>query len=159
MGKNTIQYYWLLGGIFALLVFSACNKEATCLQYATIGARVDFKTLNDSLKTKDTVLLKPILLFETFGLINDNVSAMRFTLNSTADSMQFLIAADSAKAIFDTIKLNYTRTANFVSKECGYNYYYTLQSARSSHVAIKKIEIIQPLISDNINAKHLQVYY
>jgi hypothetical protein len=56
MGRNIIKYYWLLLGICALWVFSACNKEASCLQYATIGARVDFKTLDDSLKTKDTVL-------------------------------------------------------------------------------------------------------
>jgi Family of unknown function (DUF6452) len=137
----------------------SCNKQSACLQYANITAKIKFVKNNDTLAILDTILPKPILYFDSFYISSINTKNIAFLLNSTADSMNFVIAADSAINKLDTIHLVYNRQVNFVSKECGYNHFYTLQSATATKNAIKKIEIIQPTINSNNNATHLSILY
>jgi Family of unknown function (DUF6452) len=157
---NCCKKYYLFF-VFAILIgiHFSCNKEGACLQYSNISAKIDFKHENDTLLVTDTVLKQPILITDSFYTTQKFAKAIQFLMNSTADNMQFIIARDSTDAVFDTVLLQYTRAPHFVSKECGYNYFYTLQNATTTNNAIKKIKIIQPLVNDDINAKHLQIYY
>jgi Family of unknown function (DUF6452) len=143
----------------AISMHYACNKESACLQYANISAKIDFKHENDTLLVTDTILKQPLLVTDSFYITQKATKTIQFLMNSTSDQVQFLITTDSNIAAFDTVDLTYNRIPHFVSKECGYNYFYTLLSVNHTKKYIKKIKIIQPLINDNINAKHLQIYY
>jgi Family of unknown function (DUF6452) len=158
--KHFIEKYYIYV-VFAIItcIHFSCNKESACLQYSNISAKIDFKHENDTLLVTDTILTQPILITDSFYTTQKFTKSLQFLMKSTSDNMQFVIARDSADAVFDTILLLYTRAPHFVSKECGYNYFYTLQNATTTNNAIKKIKIIQPLINDDINAKHLQIYY
>jgi Family of unknown function (DUF6452) len=158
--KNISTKYYLNVMLTIAIGFNcACNKESACLQYANITAKIDFKHENDTLLITDTALIQAILITDSFYITQKGAKSMQLLMNSTAEAMRFVIASDSTNAVYDTVSLQYARLPHFVSKECGYNYFYTLLSAVSTKFRIKKIKIIQPIINDNINAKHLQIYY
>jgi Family of unknown function (DUF6452) len=145
---------------FAILMsVGACNKEISCLQYATISAKINFQTTTDSAKVKDTLLVNPLLVTDSFYQVARNIRGMSLLLNSHADSMQFLVCADSATLFFDTVQIKYNRTPNFVSKECGYNYFYTITGVTFTTYQLKKVVLINPLINDDNNVRHFQFFY
>jgi hypothetical protein len=158
----------LIVGIFIVLACIgciSCNKQTTCLQDARIVTNVKFTTLNDTLAIIDTTLPKPMLVSDAIAFVgNKNTRTFSFLNNSQTDSMTFLFVTDSANIakplLVDTVQLVYTRQLNFVSKECGYNYYYNLLSITSTKNVLKKVSITQPLINNiNSNATHLSFLF
>ncbi len=150
--------YWLYL-IAILFFFSQCTKQSQCLRYANIVATVGFKKNIDTLPALDTLLPNPILVFDSFYIINIDKAQMQFLMKSTADSMQFTIAADSTTNLLDTIHLYYNRELNFVNKECGYNYFYNMYKIVTTKNQIKQASIITTQVNDNLNVQHINLFY
>jgi hypothetical protein len=139
-------------------VFFSCKKEGACLQYAVISTKMKFVYTNDSLAVVDTILPKPIVYFGQLYNTEKNRSEISFLPNSNQDSMSIIFAADSAAPLFDTISLYYTRQKNFISKECGFTFFYTINAVSSTTNRIEEIKILNGQVNSNNLTKHLQLF-
>lgn len=84
------------------------------------------------------------------------VSHANLPLNASEPSCSFIVIIDG---VTDTVKFLYDTYPHLISKECGYTYYHTLDSAsRSTFHAIDSIKIINKTIT-NLNVENIRIYY
>lgn len=94
------------------------------------------------------------------GKINDDIYLFN---NRLEDAKKFLSMGDDSififqKIKFDTLKVTYDRTIEFVSAECGCMNTYTVKTAGFIHKRIGETIISNPLINSQNNEKHIRVY-
>ena len=149
----------LFFGLFILFIAAACNKNAVCIKSTTVNTNIQFSSYTDSNKTIDTLLPQSVIFFDTFysNLINTNNFA--FQLSSIADSTAIYIQADSNLPMLDTVHFYYTRQLHFITKECGYNYYFTINNVLYTKNIIKKINIINSAVTQNSTNYNVQIIY
>jgi hypothetical protein len=159
MVKSIFKFVALI--VFCGIAFISCNKNKLCLKYATITGAINFTRLTDSNKVVDSSLISAICVYPSVLLEvrNFKTNRIKFLINSNQDSCTFYFKTDTLSLLSDTIDLNYTHTLNFVSKECGYNYFYSLKNIKSTNNIIKKISISDSLINDNANKKNITILF
>ena len=84
-------------------------------------------------------------------------------LSTNNDSTRFVILPDSSKYgsrfAYDTVTFYYQRKLQFLSVACGYTYFFSLKSVRSTDNNIDSVIIIGAEVNNAPNAKHVKVYY
>ncbi len=158
--------FYLKGGLYVIAIgliaaiFCSCNKESACLQYATISAKASFKSINDTLLVRDTLLPQPIIKYGKYYSKQVNSNSISLLLNTSVDTMNAVFSPDSAATnLLDTLQFIYTRQPTFISKECGFQFFFILQKINFTKNHIKNIIITTAAITDNNNARHFQIYY
>ncbi len=83
-----------------------------------------------------------------------------FTLSLSPDTTfcQWRFTTDSTNTKYDTLSFYYQRNLQFLSNACGYAYFYTLDSVRTTHLIIDSLLITNTSVTNNVNTQHLQVY-
>lgn len=93
------------------------------------------------------------------GTINDDIYLFN---DQIEDSKKFLRMEDSffvfQKIKFDTLKITYDCTLEFVSAECGCRNTYKLKTAGFIHQGTGEAIISNPLIDSQNNEKHIRLY-
>jgi hypothetical protein len=144
----------------SIVAYTSCKKKDICLQYSNYTANARFATYTDSNKLKDTFLPKPLIIYGTFGNIYNNANRASMYLNGATLYTQVLLYPDSAVTnVVDTVTFFYKPSLHFVSKECGYNYYYTIDSIKHKGNAIKKINVLTKAVTEKQNTTHFEVIY
>jgi hypothetical protein len=140
--------------------FAACDKQDLCLQYASNSALARFRTYTDSLKLKDTIMPAPLVKYDAFANQFAGSSRITFSLNGNAKVTRAFVYPDSANlSMSDTLFFYYQPKLNYVSKECGYNYFYDLDSVITRSKNIKKIDLLNTAVTNKTNLIHIDVVY
>jgi len=98
-----------------------------------------------------------------FGLERDsaiykkttNVTSVLFPLDPTSETCTFLIRING---VSDTVTFNYSSYAHFISKECGYTYYFTIDQPVSTKNIIDRIVLTKKIIT-TLNEENMRIYY
>ncbi len=154
MQKSVILLFLTICSIFS------CTKQDACLQYTTNSALARFRTYTDTLSLKDTVMPNPLAVYSNFAIAFPASTQCTFTLNGQNTFTEVYLYPDSSNlATVDTLLFYYQPQLNFVSKECGFNYFYTIDSVKSTGKYIKKINVLNPEINNKVNTLHLELVY
>lgn len=128
------------------LVFFSCDEELDCTESAIPMSEIGFYTVADN-KTANAVLndvsvyglARDSLLYDTV----DRVSAIVLPLSQTADNCMFVLKIGAG---YDTMRFNYTRDLDFVSKECGFSMRCTIYKFEFTTHMIDSAQIIYPYV-------------
>lgn len=143
--------------VVVVLLLVACSKNNPCLINDAVTARMAFKTIDDSLREKDTILLNPSISLLNTSYIGFKTNTINFPIASNVAAMDYVFVADTSNPIFDTIHLSYTKSLNYISKECGFNFFYKIDSVYFNKVQIKNIIITDSVINNNAQKVNFKV--
>ncbi|HOU02379.1 MAG: hypothetical protein GT600_11175 [Bacteroidales bacterium] len=98
-----------------------------------------------------------------FGLERDsaiykktsNITSMLFPLDPTTETCTFLVKINGES---DTVTFSYSSYAHFISKECGYTYYFTIEQPVTTNNIIDKIVLTKKTIK-TLNEENMRIYY
>ena len=98
-----------------------------------------------------------------FGLERDsaiykkttNVTSVLFPLDPTSETCTFLIRING---VADTVTFSYSSYAHFISKECGYTYYFTIDQPVTTNNIIDRIVLTKKTIT-TLNEENMRIYY
>jgi len=98
-----------------------------------------------------------------FGLERDsaiykkttNVTSVLFPLDPTSETCTFLIRING---VSDTVTFSYSSYAHFISKECGYTYYFTIDQPVTTNNIIDRIVLTKKTIT-TLNEENMRIYY
>ena len=156
---------WLCLCVLLTFFFEACTQERQpCLTPKIASLNIECIHFHDTATTtKDTALPQAI-----FGAITDSGTQLTLygtpsadftiSLSPRADSCRWLVTTDSVNFPFDTISFYYTRKLQFLSNACGYTYFYSLNSVRTTNNNIDSIHITNPSVTNDVNRKQLQIF-
>lgn len=173
----------LLCGFFALV--SCETKGPDCFEPILVTVsnsfqRVDTQrvfyyippdtiTLMDSLRfvAKDSIMPRSevkVLDFSTpFTVLGTEPGSaiMRIALNPAADSIRYTFRADNTdtNSVMDTITFYYLPKVHFISNNCGYNYYYTINNVVSTKKLFDSLRIINNNVTNDVSVKNVQFYF
>jgi hypothetical protein len=144
--------------VLASVACSSANKP--CLKYSRITAGLTFKTQVDTL-LRDTTL--PDLIITYPALLTayrfKNLNRVEVDLNTNNGITVLQFSEDSTSASFDEATIYSSKKLNFISKECGYNFFSTIDSVQYSTNLIKKITIPNKTVDDNTNKVNLTIIF
>jgi hypothetical protein len=145
--------------LLSVLIISiwSCSPQA-CFDETEAKVKASFYSALDSTKaiTPDSITL--------FGVGRDTskiydkspkIQPALIPLNTLTDTCALVLRING---IGDTITFIYTSFPHLLSKECGYTYYHTLDTAIYTKHIISKIKISDKNIT-TLNVKNLEIYY
>lgn len=156
--------------LLCVVALWACRQERQpCLTPKTASLLLEtmHKATDTTTIFTDTIL--PAAVFTPFTIDPANRSSFLYSkaavyglsLSPDTTVCSWFFTTDSGNVrrnIIDTISFYYTRQLQFISNACGYTYFYNLDSARSTHLMIDSMHIINSSVTNNVNTRHLQVY-
>jgi len=152
--KRTCIFLWLLA---LLAVIASCTPES-CLEETNTFVNATFY-INDgsgSIKAPDTLTIYGSGKEENL-LYNKTVnrSTAKIPLDASTGSCIFILKINN---ITDIVTFNYTSYPHFISKECGYTFYHSIESVHNTKNIIDTIFISNNsvLLSDEEN---IRIYY
>jgi hypothetical protein len=145
--------------IVLVVVSAACSQQAPCLKNSTVAARVKYRTTVDTL-TRDSVLAQSFLAYPALSAqaASFGVSSAGALLNSSNVNTTLLFSTDSNATLQDTIVVYHKKQLNFVSKACGYNYFFSIDSINYTTNILKSISLRDSLVTDD-NSKINMWFY
>lgn len=161
MTKTTPYIFFVVASILA----ASCSMDRDpCLQPVTTSMRLGAYRVIDSNKAViDSFLPKPIWIAidSDRGMqFADRTAKFSLQLSSVTDSCRYAIQPDSALAFFDTLTFYYDRHLQFLSNSCGYTYYYSLKSIRTTYHQVDSVKISNTDVNSDANSReHVQIYF
>lgn len=81
-------------------------------------------------------------------------------LNAAKDSMRYAFRTDTAEtAIWDTITFYYTPRVQFISNNCGYTHYFTLNSVKTTYNFFDSVSLPNSNVTNEATVQHVQLYF
>ncbi|MFO7368856.1 MAG: DUF6452 family protein [Bacteroidales bacterium] len=128
------------------LVFFSCDEELDCKESTIPNSKIGFYTVSGNTLAKAILndvsaygLARDSMLYDTV----DNVSAIVLPLSQTHDNCMFVMKIGTG---YDTLRFNYTRDLDFVSKECGFSMRCTIYKFEFTTHMIDSAQIIYPYV-------------
>ncbi len=181
-GKEIRSLLILLCGFFALV--SCETKGSDCFEPVLVTASNSFQridtqrvfyyippdsTLTDSLRfvARDSVMprseIKVLDLSTPFTVTGSEPGSaiMRVAFNPAADSIRYTFRADTAdtNAVMDTITFYYLPKVHFISNNCGYNYYYTINNVVATKKQFDSLRILNNNVTNDVSVRNVQFYF
>ena len=151
--------------VAVLFYMAACTQERQpCLTPKIASLNIQCVHYHDTATTtKDTALPRAILGSITdsgiqLTLYKSPSAYFTISLSPRADSCQWLVTTDSLTNAFDTVSFYYTRKLQFLSNACGYTYFYSLNSLRTTHNNIDSILITNASVTNTVNTRQLKIF-
>lgn len=153
-----------------MLLFAACKpKDPDCYQSIlvlnfgqfqtryldTASIKIDsFTTIVDSIeKIRDSVMPAPEMQVigedSAYTIIGKESILLAFPFNPEKDSIRYRFTADTTTKEYDTLTFFYTSSPHFISNNCGYTYYYNLDSVKSTNHVLDSNYVINPSLTDD----------
>jgi hypothetical protein len=138
---------------------AACTRQDLCLRNATIVANISLKTNTDSV-ARDTTLPQLSIAYPTLSLGARAFGIQKFNmlLNTLQDSTVLYVSTDTIGFKVDTLTVYHKRKLHFISKACGYNYFFDIDSIASKKKIFKSIQITDTLVTDDATRTHMWFY-
>lgn len=175
--------HFLLLIVFAsFVVFASCETgDPGCYQPTVVSGVCGFQA-RDTQIVADTVSLDPfVTVNRTIFIFHDSLmdspemkvlnedtvllargqkgaSALGIAFNQAKDSIRYTFRTDTTSAVYDTITFRYNSTLHFISNNCGYNYYFGLQSVSHTTHMIDSFAWINKNITETVN-RNVQFYF
>jgi hypothetical protein len=128
------------------LVFFSCDEELDCKETTIPKSKIGFYTVTDSKITSAVIndvsvygLSRDSILYDTV----DKVSNIALPLAQTQDNCMFVMKIGNG---YDTLRFNYARDLDYVSKECGFSLKYTIYKLEFTTHMIDSAQIINPYV-------------
>jgi len=86
---------------------------------------------------------------------NENVNLMFLPLSFDGDTTSFVIFQQTLR---DTIHFVHTKNLSFISRKCGFNFDFTLDTVYFTGTFIDSVSITYPLVRYNENFDNVQIY-
>jgi hypothetical protein len=138
-------------------VFFSCTP-LRCIEETEAYLKISlYEITNDKLQAPDSITVYGLNM-ESEKIYNRSTSITQIDLplNNAADSCEFIIRING---INDTVKFKYSSFPHLISKECGYSYFHTLDTARNfTDNVIKNIRVWNGNIT-NLNEENIRLYY
>jgi Family of unknown function (DUF6452) len=143
-----------------MLAFVACTGNRPCLKYSTVAGTASFKSSKDTV-IRDSTLADVLLIYPTLNAQQQykSTSRVNFILNPSVKETQILLASDTLSEPFDTLRIFTTPSLHFVSKECGYNYFFSIDSLSHTKNRIRKITLTDKAVNDNTGKTHMAILF
>lgn len=146
MKNQLIQYITQVLLLATGLVFFSCDEELECKESTIPNSIIGFYTVSDNKVAN--ALLNDV---SVYGLSRnsmlydavDNVSEIVLPLSQTGDNCMFVMKIGAG---YDTLRFNYTRDLDFVSKECGFSMRCTIHKLEFTTYMIDSAQIIYPYV-------------
>jgi hypothetical protein len=164
--------YLLLAALLVCLGWMSCKQERPiCFTSKDIPLRLStFQTIerDTGLAIADSSLPNAVIFaLDTTARVMVNAAGVQkdfnLYLSPHNDSTRYVILADSlgygSRFSYDTVTFYYQRKLQFLSVACGYTYFYSLKSARTTNNNIDSVIIIGAEVNNAPNTKHVKVYY
>jgi len=132
------------------------NLRVRCLRIVGDTAAVDSPLVNVNLGALDVDSLK----FLYVGA--DDLARFSLRLDAGADSCRYLLQVDSAISPIDTLTFYYARRLQYLSSGCGYIYFFTLDSVRTSSNNLDSARVVNREVTTDANTnplEHVQIYF
>jgi hypothetical protein len=154
MRKLPVKIFCAFFAIIPAFIFSCTPGSCFDETEARVKASM-YLSATDKVHAPDSVSL--------FGLERDsaiykkttNLTSVLFPLNPTVETCSFVIRING---VSDTVTFSYSSNAHFISKECGYTYYFTIDQPITTKNIIKKIVLTKETIT-NLNEENMRIYY
>ena len=154
MRKRLVKIFSAFLVIIPALIFSCTPGSCFDETEARVKASM-YQSAADKVVAPDSVSL--------FGLERDsaiykktsNVTSMLFPLDPTTETCTFLVKINGES---DTVTFSYSSYAHFISKECGYTYYFTIEQPVTTNNIIDKIVLTKKTIK-TLNEENMRIYY
>lgn len=155
-----------------VILFTLCSMLVSCTQErqpcltpktASLNLTCVHYLTDTSTTTRDTSLPRAVFGAMTGAVVKTvyyTGSSANFTisLSPVTDSCSWLVTTDSLLHPFDTLSFHYERNLQFLSNACGYAYFYTLNSVKTTHNNIDSVLILNPSVTNDVNTKQLKIF-
>jgi hypothetical protein len=160
---------FLAVGIIALpgVLWLSCTQERQiCLTPKIVNLRAEFmRKATATADFSDSALPSGRFIALTnngpqgFQSRQQSATAL-FSLSPDTNFCQWAYRTDSnSSTVFDTLSFYYRRQLHFISNACGYTYFYTLDSAHTTHIFTDSLRVVNSSITNDVTTpNHLQVY-
>ena len=142
--------------LFILVQLFSCSP-GSCLDETESRVKATFYSM-ETLKplAPDSVTLHGINM-DTLKIYDKavNLKSAEFPLYAAATSCKFIIRINS---IDDTLEFRYSSYPYLISKECGYTYFFTLDTTIHSFNTIDSISIIKKTAT-TFNEENMRIFY
>lgn len=166
--------------LLSTLLYGACSKpEPVCYEPLTVTARVQYiqRTLKEVDTLIGTVLLDTFYLYyadtflpylnavnldtDTFGVAAiPNTGALSFYLNPNGASTTYALRFDTVGAYTDTISFYHNSYPVFISNDCGYTHYFSIDSISYRSPYVDSLFITNKEVTlDNANSANTALLY
>jgi hypothetical protein len=162
MTKKDGQFLVILF-LLSCLWISCETERDPCLQPKTVPLRLIAKRPITDSTTVDTLLPHPIwITVDSLDTLKYGAKTSNFSLllSSITDSCRYALQPDTALVSFDTITFYYDRRLQFISNACGFTYFYTLKTLKSTTHNIDSVKINNADVNQNASTpEHVQIYF
>lgn len=151
------QLFKIVSAFLAIIpVFLFSCTPGSCFEETEAKVKASmYQSLTETVVAPDSVSL--------FGLGRDsviykkttNIKIMVFPLDPTSETCTFLIRING---VSDTVTFSYSSYAHFISKECGYTYYFNIEQPVTTNNIIDKIVLTKKTIT-TLNEENIRLYY
>lgn len=169
--------------LFAGLIFIASceSKDPECYQPTVVQALCKFKFrdtqivqipvgVDSNFFTRDTIDIFPDsvmnspqmrIIGESKDILiqNTRAAALRILFNSSKDSIRYSFRTDTTSNVFDTITFYYEPTVHFISNNCGYNYFYSIQKVKHTTHMLDSFAIPNGNVTDDAQIENVQLFF
>jgi hypothetical protein len=164
-----INSRWLLVVLLAIVCISwgACTQERQpCLtpKKATLIAQSIHFASDTATIPVDSLLphgeFTPITTVDSTPLFATAASLFGISLSPDNTVCQWKVSPDTTAASpVDTLTFYYRKNLKFISNACGYTYFYSIDSVRTTHAFIDSVHIQNPGVTNvTNNVKNVQIY-
>jgi len=156
MRNKGSKYYGLIILLVITKFFASCAPES-CLEETTSFVNATFyKSSTNKLTAPDSVTVFGIGK-ETNRLYSQslNLTTIKLPLDASSEICGFVMKIND---LTDTIKFIYSSYPHLISKECGFTFFYSLDTVLVSGNAVNAIKILNKNIT-TFNAENIQMYY
>lgn len=152
MPGGLIRYTLIL---FVITAFFGCTSES-CDDATESYVNMSLQFTDDETKTKVDSITVFGLPFPD-DLLYDTVSAsvIKLPLDPSSDYATFVIRQGQTE---DTVTIEYDSRVKFISKACGYSFYYTITAITSTNNKIDNILIIDSDVNPG-DKENLRTFY
>ena len=140
---------------FVLAGLLSCTSEG-CYEETESDLYISLKETDD----EDVVSIDSLTVFGT-GILSDSLykdateSLLLLPLDAGNNSSEFIIING---LVSDTLRVNYSSRYNFISKGCGYNYLYTIESVSFTKNRIDTVLIINNSVTPD-DEENLRTFF
>ncbi|MCR5270910.1 MAG: alpha amylase [Prevotella sp.] len=144
--------------MMAAVGFTACSS-IDCPIQTTVEVNY---VLNDTLKDTLTVLTKRADRQDTI-ILNRGVGLTKFALpmsyGLSEDTLVFKIDNEQKATTVDTVWIKKDDIPHFESVDCATHFFHRITKVRATHVAIDTLFILNPSVTYDTSAKHIEIHF
>jgi hypothetical protein len=162
MTKRAFSFVTFYLVLFLFALASCTQQRSPCYEPKIVSVAIGTYRMVDTTSV-DTTLPYPAFACLDTNLMQERTPTNNFSalLSPLVDSTRWILAPDSVTTTdqVDTITFYHTKSLNFISNACGYVYYFTLSSVRTTYNSIDSISLTNTSVDNNANTQHLRIYY